>query len=375
MMPESILRKWMPVARPIGEFRNGDQPGILDERVIADLIRNFERNTEIPIFLWEHVEDLDAKPPDGWVEDMRVRPDGLLEILAKLHGEAADLVSGDRIRRASIAWRPEARGYQGEPLGAMLMHVTLTNNPYIKDLPNIAAARTQGGESLLHCFIALPVEDAGMADEPGTKKDEGGPAGSKAEADQQALLKLQEQEKTIVELKAETLRKGEEIETLRTQLANAKADVDKEAALVEVVNLKRKDFLRDVRALVEYGLNKGTLLAAECEGYAGTSPRDLSATERWFKASKFYDATAPDPEGRAFAVLEHIATKTVPRVNIGARFQSGAPKGSPETLTLSQEQKDGIRKLGLNPEMVAAMKDDTTFEERMRLKADLKGAN
>ena len=40
------------------------------------------------------------------------------------------------------------------------------------------------------------------------------------------------------------------------------------------------------------------------------------------------------------------------------------------SLTLSEEQKDGIRKLGLNPERISLMSDDTDYEGWKKLKAE-----
>lgn len=375
MPDEPILRKEMVLARDIGPFKNGPHEGVLDGKVISQMVSNYGFKTQVPVFLWDHVQNLDEREPDGWVESLRLGRRGEVvcgEPLAggelvgrvKLHGEAASLVSSDRIRQLSPAWHPAGKDYQGRSIGAVLQHVTLTNNPYIKDIPNIAAARSQGGGPLLMVMTALPPEESAMPD----KDKQDGEAQDKGKGGADVEAQLKEQENTIIGLKAEKLRLEEEIETLKEQIANAKVDQDKEAALVENVNLKHKDFLRDVRAIVEYGLNHGTLLAGECEGYAGSGPLDFAATERWLKRSKFYDATAPNPLESAFRIVNHIALKTKPRVNIGARYGSGAPKDERQPA-MTQEEQESVRKLGLNPEMVAQMDDNVTYEQRQALKA------
>lgn len=369
-------RKWMAVAREIGSFKNGPYEGDLSKGTIDEILANYKTSPKVPVFLWDHVEDLDERPPDGWVEDIR-RKDGILEAFIKLHGEAVGFLVRDQIRGASIAWSPEAVDYKGRKIGARLTHVTLTNKGYIKDIPSIGEALTMGRESLQFAFTAL--EEGDMPEDTEVKKLKDQLAAKDVEitalkdklkkqvtpTDKETATKLKEQEDKIIELKAADLRKTKEIEALREQLANS-ADKDKDAALIENKNLKRDAFLRDVRTVVEYGLHKGTLLASEVDGYAGAHPLDLRATERWLKASEFYDESMPDPEMFAFNTIKHLATKTKPRVTIGTRYNSGRPKDD-ETITLSEDEKQRLREQGYDPERIAHMKDDTSYAEWSRL--------
>ena len=374
-MPE--ITKTMVVAKPIGKFINGDQKGVMNRKRFERLAGAFTKfPRQVPIFAGPpHTLDLDSRIPDGWVEAVRVNADGDLEIDAKLHGDGAVVVVEDLVRGASIG-TVQAKNPDGSRQGEVLHHVILTNNPFIKDL-NIAAAQDQSGEQVVS-FVTALVEEEEMAEK---KKDEQIVALTEEVVSLKAKIvslsaaepgeaKLKASEASIIALKAEALLKAEEIETLNGQLANAHADKDKEAALVENAVLRKKDFLRDVRSMVEYGLNKGTILASEVEGYAGGHPLDMAATETWLKASKFFDASMPNPEAQAFSIIKHMATKTKPRVNIGARFTSGAPDNS--SLTLSDTDKAFIREQGLDPARVANMTDTTNYKDWKGLPTETK---
>lgn len=357
-MTEDVLKKRIPICEAIGEFVNGRFEGDLTYDYFQMLVDRFHKyRRQVPIYNLvgipgaDHPDDLDSMVPVGWVEDLILDGSWLMADVT-LRGEGAALVRADRVRGASIGTKLQ-KAYTGEMIGEVLEHLVLTNNPYIKGM-NVAARGADGAGPVVYRFTAITTE-ATMADE---NKDKG----MKPPADEAVAVALKEQEETIISLKAQTLRQAEEIETLTAQLANAKADVDKESALVENVNLKRKDFLRDVRAIVEFGLHKGTLLASECDGYGGNGPLDFTATERWLKGSKFYDAAMPNAEQNAFQVLSFMALKTKPRVTVGARFNAGAPLDT-GAMTLTQDEKERVRKLGLDPERVANMKDDTNFEE------------
>jgi hypothetical protein len=363
-----VYRKKMVVAKPIGEFVNGDQKGVMDEKRLAALARNFRKfPRQVPIFaLGDHTLDLDSRPSDGWVENVRITDEGELEVDAKLHGAAVGFVVNDQIRGASIG-TVQGKNPDGSAQGEVLHHVLLTNQPFIKDL-NIAAARIEGALDAVCMFTTLEEnempEDKKDQEIARLKEENAKLKKKQPPTDEKIAAQLKEQEQEIIKLKAEGLRKNTEIETLKEQLANS-ADKDKEAALIENENLKRDAFLRDVRQIVEYGLHKGTLLAAEVDGYAGSHPLDLQATERWLKASQFFDASQPNPEESAFQIVKHLATKTKPRVNIGARYGSGKPKEV--ELTLSEDEKQSIREQGLDPERIANMRDDTTYEDWRRL--------
>jgi len=56
---------------------------------------------------------------------------------------------------------------------------------------------------------------------------------------------------------------------------------------------------------------------------------------------------------------------------VAQRYDSGVEGAG--KLTLSEEQKDGIRKLGLDPERISRLSDATDFEEWKRIKAQMSG--
>lgn len=354
-MPE--MRKTIPICRAIGEYVNGDQRGELTVARFAELVANFKKYPrQVPIYLTvgksgDHPEDLDALVPDGWVEGLSIKGDYLMAEV-KLHGDGAEYVTEDLVRGASIGTR-SGKQYDGTPIGEYLEHVVLTNNPYVKGF-NIAAAQKKGGEPVACYFTALNETEATMADK--NKED----VKPDAPADDAAVATLKAKEEEIIGLKAETLRLKEQIESLEARLANAGADKDKEAALIENHNLKRDLFAMKVRAVVDAGLKTGTLKASWCDGFAGKGAVDYDGTLRWLKASRFYDATLADPEDQAFRILKFTAENNPPLYKVGQTFKSGAPATNGEP-TLSNEDRAEIRKLGIDPDAVVVGMKSTDF--------------
>lgn len=377
-MPEGfdnlpVFRKRMVLCTPFGPFINGKQKGDMTPerlRSLAENARRYPRNMRVYVG-GDHVFNPDERVADGWIEGVEYvewspnYPNGALVGDVKLHGEGARQVAQDLIRGGSIGVR-EGTNPDNTPQGEVLDHFLISDWGFDKSV-NIAIAAT-GGNATAYYFTAT-TKEPDMAD--GTKD----PEKEKPPGDDKVAAKLQEQEGTIIALKAETLRKDEEIEALTEQLANARADVDKETALAENINLKRKDFLRDVRDMVNHGLKVGTIISAEVTGYGGAHPLDFTATERWFKASKFYDATVPNPEQVAFEVLKYTATKTKPRVVIGGSFRSGQPAGEGDAVTLTEDERKRMKDRGQNPDRIASLSDQDDFEEWKRKKAAASGGS
>ena len=245
----------------------------------------------------------------------------------------------------SIAWKPSGKDYKGKSIGAVLTHLALTNNPYIKNLPSILAARDQGGEPLIVFTAALSPSEASMADE---KKDQeiatlkAEIAKLKAAAPDDQVTQLKAKDDQIVSLKHEVLE-------LKEKLENATVDEEKHEMALRVAVLERKTEAQEVRELCLRMLKEGTIKPSKVDGYAKGGDE---GTISWFKASMF--------EGD-LKLLRKWAEKAEPIVRLGERFQSGAPTGT--AFTLTDEQKTGIRKLGLDPVRVAAMSDTTNLEQ------------
>lgn len=361
-----LLRKKMVIASPIGEFVNGpDQKGKMTVARLRRLVENQRAHPrQIPIFFepgGKHPPANDLLPPVGWIEGLEIDTTGNLVGDAKLHGIGAEVVGKDLVRLASIYTLP-GRAYDGTPIGEILKHVLLSNESFIKDM-NIAAATASGDERPLVFFTAL--KEAAMAEpdkEPTPASGEGTPTTPATDE---------------IALKAENLRLREENETLQARLANASIDKDKEAALVENHNLRRKSFAQDVRALVQHGLNAAhTLRVAWCDGAMGKSVLDFEGTIKWLKASpKFgFDGSLPEQQGleQALRNLRFVVENGPVQFTVGKSMSSGAPQGA--TVALSQEDKDLVKRVGSNPERIAAMTDETTYKEWLALKEQTEGA-
>jgi len=342
------------VARPIGKFKNGPVEGELSAETIMKIVQNFSRTTKVPVYLWDHVQDLDETLPDGWVLGLSVNRDGLLIADTEVMGDAVSYVDRHQVRSASIAWNPSAKDYQGKSIGPLLMHVTLTNNPYIKDLPAIAA-RDMGGAGLLVCFTALTVEEVGMADPKDKKepiqadKDRIDPT-----QDEPTIAQLKERDDEIVSLKAKLLNAEEAISEMKEKLDARPVDEEKEQ---QAIRLKHAEFKLDaleIRELVAKGLHTGTLKPSWCSGY---SDNGYNGTMSWFKASRFQG----DKKLLAWAVENSPVL-----YKVGRTFQSGAPTDG-DAVVLTQEDRELIRKLKMNPEQVMAGMKSSSREEFVSL--------
>lgn len=368
---QDVLIKEIVIARAGKNFKNGDMEFDLTREDIDSIIKNTKKlGRQIQILLTpDHIfgSDRSAIPAAGWVEDMHRRGDDWIAKV-KLIGEAAVGVRNDTYRGVSIG-TGYTKNQHGQPTGEVLDHLLITNTPFFPGLniAAIAASRLSGGDEVSYITAR---RGNSMTDEEKAKADADAKAKAAAQHTNQdeKAIRARIEDELVVPIKAENLRLKGEIESLQGQLANAKVDVDKEALAVENINLRRDLFAMKIRAVVDQGLKSGTLKASWCDGYAGKGAVDYDATMRWLKASRFYDAAVSEPETAAFRILKFTAENNPPLYKMEQRFTSGTPSGA-QSLTLSQEQQDGIRKLGLDPERIAAMTDHTDFTEWKRLKA------
>ncbi len=365
MSEPTILRKEMVIAKTIGTYQNGPrQRGIMDRTRLQDLVDKFTTHPrQVPIYaLGDHVLDLNERVPDGWVEGVRLDKDGQMIISAKMIGDGADFVIEDRIRGASIGTM-QAKDLKGKKIGEVLHHVLLTNTPFIKDLPSIAAAAS-GGEAVVWFSTAL--EEVPMALTPEEEKIAAAKLAEEEEKDRIAAEgDKPDEEKTA--LRAKNMRLEEENDELKKKLANSSADTDKDELAAKNLNLEAKVFGMETRTLVKKGLKEGTLKAAWCEGFAGKDSVDYPGTRKWLIASRFYDPTAPDPEDAAFRVLRFAVEHNPVQQEMQARFRSGGPsdtRNGGDNATLSEEEKAYVRKTGVNAENVENMTDETTYADR-----------
>ena len=312
------------------------------------LVDNFSAYPrQVPIFmLGDHPETNDQEPPVGWVERLYLSGDELLMARVKLHGPGASAVGGDLIRGASI-YTVQGKDYDGSPIGEILKHVLLTNEPFYKDL-NIAASRIPGGESAVCVFTALSSREAAMAENDKTK-------GSPPDKDKQrvdptqdeptvAAMKAKDEE--IVALKAKLLTAEEGIEELKEKLDAKPVDSEKEEQAVRLKAAEYKLDALEIRELVAKGLSSGTIKPSWCKGF---NEGGYNGTMSWFKASRFVG----DKKLLAWAVENNP-----PMYRMGRTFASGSP-GEDSAVVLTSEDRALIRKMKLSAEAVeAAMKGE-----------------
>jgi hypothetical protein len=345
-----VLRKRMVVASPIGKFVNGDHEGQLGRTRLKRLAERFVSHPrQVPIFLAagqadpemrDHVVDLDSRSPDGWVEAVHIDGAGNLEVDAKLHGEAAKFVLNDLVRGASIGTK-NASATDGTPIGEVLHHIILTNQPFIKNL-NVAA-KDRGG--LMLYFTAFGGKEKNMPD----KKDRKELTLIEVEAKHAKEIKDKDQE--VVELKGKILHLNEQIETMAAKLENSTADPEKDTLKERVEFLERKSHAQEVRELCLKGLKRGVLKGAWCEGFEGGNKGD-EGTLSWFKASRF--------DGD-MTLLKYQVEKAEPFVRLNQNFAAGRPRT--EEIVLSEDDRKYIRKLGIDPDLFPALMKCESVED------------
>ena len=333
---DPTLRKSMVICTPFGDYENGDQSGTMSKKRLAVLAANFAKYPrQVPIYaLGDHVERLDDRLPDGWVEALSINASGALVADVKIQGSAAAWVLDDLIRGASIG-TVQGKNPDGSAQGEVLQHLLLTNAPFDKSL-NIAAAR-KGGEPIASHFTALPHTEAKMADEKDAriKELEAAIVALKAASPDEAQgAALKDRDDEIVRLKAEAL-------DLKEKLENATVDEEKHELALRVAKLERQNMAQQVREIVFRMLKEATIKPAKVDGYAkGGDEGTLS----WFKASIFKGDVN---------LLKFAAENNSPLYTPGKTFQSGMPIEQ-KNVALTSEEKDYISKLGLDPEKVAA---------------------
>lgn len=118
---------------PSGPFK-------FDRAVNQQLIRNFEAQANPIPLTYEHpnYSDGQPKPAAGWVHELVARGDGLWG-LCEFTDRSAEMVRAGEYRFTSVVVLFDSTDRKtGEPIGAELLEVALTNRPYIDGQKPIA---------------------------------------------------------------------------------------------------------------------------------------------------------------------------------------------------------------------------------------------
>jgi len=342
-----VVRKRMPICEAIGDYINGSFEGELSPDRFAEIVKNFKKHPrQVPVYLLvgdpnpEHPDDLDSKVPAGWIEGVSTDGRYLYADPIKLIGDGASYVTGDLVRGASIG-TIQGTDYDGTPIGEVLEHVVLTNNPFVKGM-NIAASRAKGGEKVACYFTALT--EASMAADPKKKADPAVVADPPDDVTPPAkevetlTMLVQEKDKAIREL-------SDKNDLLTEELQERQKNGDLELALKENRQLKLRLDAAKIRELVALGASpeRGQFRREDVVGFEGGDDRSDALTLSWFKNSIFDG----DMEKLKFA-LKRFKKNPLPRRS----FVSGDP-GDGEASEYTAEEKKAIVEAGKDPVLLA----------------------
>jgi hypothetical protein len=347
----TLLKKGVMVCKAVGDYVNGPQEGEITAARLKQLVANFAKYPrQVPVYLLtgkpnpEHPENLDERLADGWVDGLSFDGNRLLADL-NLHGEAATAVLTDGVRGASIGTTPAA-DYDGTDIGEVLEHVVLTNRPFVKGM-NIAASVARSG-SRVACHFTAFTEEADMAEkkpEPAPKADEALNLTEKLTA---AEVLLQEKDAVIRDLTAANANLLEEVKAFRNspQLAMALKELDQQ---------KRVNLANKVRFIAGRIAKDGQI---EMEALRGWYDHDSDEVVlAGFKNSQF--------KGDLNLLQYH---RDSVKKNPSRGFISGLPANEVGG-TLTAEDKEQIRALGHDPELLDKTRGARNLTEYKRLKA------
>ena len=370
------LTKDMVVAHAGKNLKNGKDEFDLTVRSLDRIVANFDAlGRQVPVYMGgEHFEDRADRLADGWVNKLRRDGDDLIAEV-KLHGPAAAVVQGDMMRGISIG-TVMGKDVHGEDLGEVLDHLLITNQPFFNDL-NIAASDKQA-ECRVTYLTACSKEATSMADpEVVDPKDE-------------ELKKLVDEEKPDEEMEDDEEFPDEEFtlanykklrrlakklrdlqigltaknETMAAQLKakSGLASQDKEKMAVRLKRLEIERDAQSVRELVNDGLSRLTLKGAWTAGYKGEDGDGGQGTLDWLLSSRFADDSNPTDTEAAFRTLKYQVQSTDPIAKLDTHYAAGVKADS---LTLSQDETDLLRRLGMTPdELKAGLKADSASHHK-----------
>ena len=127
---------------PLGEWHRADFPNgklKLTPELLDQFINNWKAggSPALPVD-YNHDEE---GPAAGWIEALRLSPDGVLEAAIKWTDAAAEDIKQDKRRYLSPTWAMKhANRRTGELGGPWLYGAALTNTPYYDSMPRVAAS-------------------------------------------------------------------------------------------------------------------------------------------------------------------------------------------------------------------------------------------
>lgn len=217
------------------------------------------------------------KEASGWIEQLELRADGLWG-LVKWTAEARDLIRADKYRYLSPEFALNALNRKtGKPQGPTFIAAGLLNDPFLTDLPRVAASAVptppapEATEQHMNKHLLAALALIGLTE-------------SSTEADVAAKTKQFADEKAKAD---EALKLSAGVEPLKVQMANLEANVkalsEKNAALELAAKKAAIDGL--VSELMNDGKGNARITASQQE-----SVKTYAATVGVDEARKFYMA-------------------------------------------------------------------------------------
>lgn len=136
---------------PLGTWSRPGFPGgslTIDKDFLSTMVSNWQRvgKPARPVDYFHRGESLPDgvantdKVASGWIEDMQLRVDGLY-VAIKWTDDARGLILADKLRFLSPTFSVNAPDrFTGKPQGPTLLGAALLNDPFLEELPRVAAS-------------------------------------------------------------------------------------------------------------------------------------------------------------------------------------------------------------------------------------------
>ncbi len=157
-----VQGKWFQLAKT-GTFYSPHYGKVeVSPQMLSTMVKNFKTitplaPTQLPID-YDHLSDDPQKPGDGraagWVEDLRLSPDGQrLEFLPKWTKPAAEMIAKGEYRFVSPFFLTQYMDKRsGKKVGPTLKAVAITNRPFLEGMQEIPAPAIAASERIARQF-------------------------------------------------------------------------------------------------------------------------------------------------------------------------------------------------------------------------------